>query len=201
MDTMEEGFNRRDVLLSFQKFRDYASDVLSSDRVTFPTRFDIFLDHCETDRVMKVIRNQLMAIDVDAIKWWYDAYQTKGSYVGSMTFSLPTNEDERDALLFRICLLIHDDKIDLVTFSNGFFRVESYNEMVSRFNEVIFKPMVRSLGYKIGGIIESLETMDKDSLVPVKSLIIFQSITNVNGDIKAKGDVVIGEGGVIDKRP
>ena len=198
---MEEGFNRRDVLLSFQKFRDYASDVLSSDRVTFPTRFDIFLDHCETDRVMKVIRNQLMAIDVDAIKWWYDAYQTKGSYVGSMTFSLPTNEDERDALLFRICLLIHDDKIDLVTFSNGFFRVESYNEMVSRFNEVIFKPMVRSLGYKIGGIIESLETMDKDSLVPVKSLIIFQSITNVNGDIKAKGDVVIGEGGVIDKRP
>jgi len=187
---MEPIFKPKDIRLSFQKFTDYANDILKSDRVTFGTRLEIFIDHCKNDPVMKVIWSQIMSIDADALKWWDETSQTGGSMNGSTPFLLPVDEDKRDALLFRICIAINDNKIDFVKFCMAFFGETNYNAMVARYNEAVFRPMLRSLGYKIDELIKSIIILDKDSTVPVEQLNIFQSITYVNGIFMAKGDVV-----------
>ena len=187
---MEVIFKPKDIRLSFQKFSDYANDILRSDRVTFGTRLEIFIDHCKNDPVMKVIWSQIMSIDADAIKWWDETSQKGGSMNGSTPFLLPVDEEKRDALLFRICIAINDNKIDFEKFCMAFFDETNYNAMVARFNEAVFRPMFRSLGYKIDELIKSILTLDKDSTVPVEQLNIFQSITYINGNFKAKGDVV-----------
>lgn len=196
---MEEGFKRKDVQLSIQKFQDYADDVLRSDRVTFGNRLSIFLNHCENDRVMNVIKAQLMAINIDAMKWWTETGQFMGVHMGGKDFSLPIDEEKRDSLLFKICIAIYNNEIDFITFCSTLFAERYVDALVMRFNEAIFRPMIRSLNYKLNDIRDSIVAVERDSIIPTQNLIVYQSITYVGGDIKAKGDVLVGRGGTIDK--
>ena len=140
---MQDKFDQKKVEISFRKFSDYASDLLSSDMNTFDTRFKIFLHHCETDEILKIITNQLKDIDVHIDEWWEKGNQTAGSMVGSARFDLPMGETERDALLYQFSLKVLGKEMGFKHFCMMFLGETNYNQMVYAFNEAIMNPLIR----------------------------------------------------------
>jgi hypothetical protein len=200
---MEEKFDRKQVEISFRKFNDYAVYLLSSSYNLFNTRFNIFLNHCETDEVMSVICNQLKNTDVNVDEWYEKGRSTGGSFVGSCQFDLPVDETERDALLYKLCIKVNKREIDLFGFCIEFFGDGNFDAMVEEFKEAIVRPMVDSIGYKLEEITyeAEIELEKDDRYIPVNIFYVYQNYsTNVNGDINTKGDAAIGEGASIEKK-
>lgn len=198
---MQDNFNQKKIEISFRKFSDYASDLLSSDINTFDTRFKIFLHHCETDEILKIITNQLKDIDVNIDEWWEKGNQTAGGMVGNARFDLPLDETKRDALLYQFSLKILNKEMDLNHFCMMFLGKTNYSQMVYAFNEAIINPLIRSIGYKIDEIsYEVNSTYDEYQDIPLKVFYVYQdNSTNISGDVKIRGDGVIGDGSKIEK--
>lgn len=195
-------FDKKRVELSFRKFSDYASDVLSSNYHTFDTRFNILLNHCENDVIMSIISNQLKSIDAHFDEWWEKGMSTGGSFVGSKQFDLPVDETERDSLLYQFCLKINDRSLNFSRFCLDFFGATNFDEMVWAFNDAIVKPMVRSINYKLEEIMYDIkQNSESDQDIPIKFLYVYQDFsTLINGDVEISGDGAIGEGSKIEKK-
>ncbi len=198
---MSDGFNKKIIELSFRKFKDYSSDVIGSDHNTFDNRLNIFIYFCENDSVMKVITNQLKAIDTGFDEWWESINSSGGgSMIGTKNFNLPVDEEVRNALLYEFTIEINKEEIDLKRFAIDFFGKTNFNDMIGSFNDAVFYPMVRSIGYKIEEIMDSIEKEYKNmESIPEKVMFVYQNITHIEGSVKAKGDIVIGEEGRIEK--
>ncbi len=199
---MPEKFDRKQVEISFRKFKDYSDDVVSANNILFHTKFNIFIDHCENDPVMSFICKQLKNIDINSDEWLRKGQSTGGSMVGSCQFDLPVDEKTRDALLYQLCLKVNKHEIDLFKFCLVLFRSNSLNKAVYDFNEAIIKPMVRSIGYKLEEIMYDIETdLRNERYIPITVFNVYQDFsTTVNGDINTKGDAAIGEGASIEKK-
>lgn len=199
---MPENFDRKQVEISFRKFSDYASDVVSSNSNIFYTRLNIFIHHCESDPVMSFICNQLKNIDTNFEEWLRKGESTGGSMVGSCQFNLPVDEKARDALLYQLCLKINKNEIDLFGFCLDFFGSHGLDGMIYDFNEAIIKPMVRSIGYKLEEIEYDIETdLQGERYIPITVLNVYQDFsTTVNGNVNTEGDAAIGKGASIETK-
>jgi hypothetical protein len=197
-----EAFKQKSVEISFRKFNDYASDVIHSDYNTFDTRFNIFIHHCETDPIMKIITSQLKQMDVNFQQWWSEGHQTMGSMIGSAQFSLPLDETLRDALLYQLLLKIQSGEIKFVTFCMDFFGETNYNLLINSFNRAVFKPLVRSIGYKLEEISDSIATeLQIKQEVPINMFYVYNDYTVTMGsDNEFGGDAVIGGGAAFVKK-
>lgn len=195
---MPEGFDRKQIELSFKKFNGFANDVLSSNYHIFNSRFNIFIYHCENDPVMSVICNQLKSVDIGFDEWWIKCKRTGGSSV----FDLPLDETKRDALLYQLCIKVSKVEIDYFDFSRSFFGASTKSLSISAFNEAIVKPMVRSIGYKLEEIEYDIETdLIDERYIPVTVFHVYQDhSTNIVGDVNIKGDAAIGKGVKIEKK-
>lgn len=199
---MEVSFTQKQVESSFRRFNDFASDVFHSDFHIFNTRFEIFIHHCENDEVIKVITYQLKEIDVHFKDWWERGQATGGSFVGSKEFHLPVEEIERDALLYQLILKIHNGEIEFSSFCMDYFGDTKYDLMIQNFNSAILVLLVRSIGYRLEEILETIKTELGDrQVVPITMLFVYQNhpIHIGNGNLFS-GDSAIGGGAKIEKK-
>ncbi len=176
---MEKLFERKEILLSFRKFRDFSRDLFNSDFATFNTRLAIFIDFCESDKVMGFITSQLKRYDSDG---WMDEFKKSGGKEG---LKFPLNEDDRISLLYQILLKINTKEFDFVTFGVMAFGSRTVNELIKRFNEAITQPLVRDLNYKLDEIKEEIDASD-DTQIPQERLVIITA-----GDI-SNSQIAIG---------
>src|SRR5688572_19743793 len=100
---MAEGkFTRREVHRSFRKFRDIASDLIRARYQTWSANLRRLIDHCETDRVMRVVTDPLRNNpNVDVDRWYQDFLESSGGMVGSEKFRLPADDDEQTSLFYQ----------------------------------------------------------------------------------------------------
>lgn len=191
---MKNSFKQKEVEISFRKFKDYASDVLNSNFHTFDTRFDIFLNHCEVDPIIKIITSPLKEMDVGFQQWFDEGQKTGGSFVGSKKFQLPVDEKMRDALLYQFLLKVKSGEISFRSYCSDFFGDSKFDTMIQSFNTAIFYPLVRSVGYKLEEISDSIETdLVARQEVPITMLNVFNDNKVIIGsDNKFGGDAVIG---------
>ncbi|MFA5125383.1 MAG: hypothetical protein WC462_00065 [archaeon] len=193
-------FDKRAIALSFRKFKDYSTDVLGSNSATFDTRLKIFIDHCENDPIMAVISSQLKKIESGFDTWWEKALQSRGSFIGSATFDLPTDENLRDSLLYDICSRLNSRQIRLDSFSLAFFTSTRFDDMVSDFNDSIFRPLTRSLEYKFDTIDFKIEDeYSQTNKIPETVLIVYTDNRVLIKDSTFEGDAVVGKSATLDK--
>lgn len=140
---MERLFERKEILLSFRKFKDFSSDLFKSDYATFNTRLAIFIDFCERDKVMGFITSQLKRYDFAG---WMEEFKKSG---GKKGLEYPLNEDDRISLFYQILLKINAKEVNFLAFSVMAFGSKTVNELIQKFNEAITKPLVRDLDYKL----------------------------------------------------
>jgi acetyltransferase-like isoleucine patch superfamily enzyme len=197
-EVMETGFKKRQIQNSFQKFRDYFSYVFTSDILTFPTFFDTLINFCEDDDVMKVITSQLKQIDISYDDWFKQlpSYQN-----GMVEFHLPTDETKRTALLYKICLKIHNKEIEVFHFSHSFDYSLNTGGSVRFFNTNILRPLIDSIGYKIDDISNTIkEDYRETAIIPFTVFNVYYDNKVTFGDkTEFKAEAAIGPKATIKK--
>jgi len=198
---MINSFKQREIKTSFQKFQDYSSDVLSSNFHDFNARFKIFIHHCESDEIMKIITSQLKEMNVHFQEWWEKGQKTGGSMVGSKRFDLPLDEGERDALMYQLILKFSTGEINLVQFCLDYFGEDHFDQMIHQFNRAILIPLIRSISHKLREILEAIEEeLPEKEDVPIAMLLVYQDHrVTVGSENIFSGDSIIGRGSRIEK--
>lgn len=198
---MVNSFKQREVKKSFQKFQDYGSDVLNSDFHDFTARFKIFIHHCESDGIMKIITSQLKEMDVNFQEWWEKGQKTGGSMVGSKRFDLPLDEGERDALMYQLILKFSTGEINLMQFCVDYFGENQFVQMIRQFNRAILIPLIRSISYKLREILDAIEEeLPEKEDVPIAMLLVYQDHRlTIGSENIFLGDSIIGGGSRIEK--
>jgi len=194
---MENGFKKREVERSFQKFRDNVTYVFNSDIYTFTTFFNNLIFFCETDEVMRVITSQLKQIDISYDDWFNQLPQP----YGRPELDLPTNETERTALIYKICIKIQKKEIDRFNFCLTLNNSLSPNGTISFFNLNLLTPFIDSVGYKIDDITCMInEDYQGTAIIPfaVFNVFVDNSVTLGNNN-KFKSETAIGRGANIEK--
>ena len=193
---METGFKKRQVEGSFQRFRDHISYVFRSDFVTFPTFFNNLINFCETDEVMKVITSQLKQIDISYDDW----LKQLPSYASGMReFHLPPDEIKRTALLYKICLKIHNKEIEVFNFSHTFDYSLNPDATVRFFNTNILTPLIDSIGYKIDDISHTInEEYRETAIIPFTVFnVYYDNKVTIGDNTEFKAEAAIGPGATI----
>lgn len=192
---MGEEFTKRQVDRSFQRFVDYADDVLVSDYNTFETRLEIFLHHAETDPVMMQITNQLKSINVNLENWYNNTIYSGGSMVGSARFSLPVDETERDALLYQLCVGFNQDRDwNILNFTSRVFGGKDLNSQIRSFVEAVCRVLFRSIRYKLQEIEDEMEGFDPQQEVPMKIFHVYiDNSVEIGDDVTVEGNLVAGK--------
>ncbi|MBN2880646.1 hypothetical protein JXM83_01215 [Candidatus Woesearchaeota archaeon] len=196
--------NKKSIEISLRKFNDFASDVLNSDYDNFSNAFTILMNFFETDFVFSRLHKELSLIDVNFDKWWSERQATGGSFIGSKQWILPINEDERIAILFRICLKVQSGDIDPAqNIGRDFFakRYDNLHDYIQHFTENVVSPLLRSIGYKVEEIAEKIEyDYPDDRLIPSNIIVFYQDNSVTVKDTEFNADSIIGEGNKIDKK-
>lgn len=132
-----------------QRFYDVQHDLLNSKFHNFANHFDVFIDFCEKDGIMKVVTTPLKNDDsVDIQKWWDDIFKT-GS---SRKFELPSDPNKQASIFYQFFLGIKEGKYDLLNFCLQVYGETKYDNMIYDFNDDITNKLVRFLNRKINEI-------------------------------------------------
>lgn len=178
-------FKKRDVERSFRKFRDIVDDLFSAKFQQWGDMFTHMIVHCENDPVMKVITGPLKSDPrVNAKQWWDDAVASVRGMVGSGHYTLPTDDDERTALLYQVFLGVENDNWDLQRFNLSVYGHSNYQDMVDTFNRDLILKFTREMSYRISAIVEDNEGADE---IPREAMIVFQhhdQSTTVHGNFQ-----------------
>lgn len=184
MANQRDTFTRRQVERSFRKFQDIVDDILSASFQTWSDTFSHLITHCETDPVMQIITGPLKSDPrIDAGKWWDDAVSSPTGMVGSGHYTLPTDDDERTALLYQVFLKIEFDDLDIKKFCVAGYGHTHYQEMVSSFNQELVTKFTREVSYRLDEIAE--DTADQPE-ISREAMIVFHHhdySTNISGSI------------------
>ena len=153
MPKAPDKFTRREVERAFRKFRDLIDDLDSTPHQTWGEAFGRLIAHCETDAVMQVITGPL-ATDprVDANKWWADALTSTRGMAGTGHFALPTDDDERTALLYQVLLKIEHEDVEISRFCDVVYGLTRYQDMADTFNREIVSKFTREVAYRLDEI-------------------------------------------------
>src|SRR5208282_4698692 len=131
-------------------FNEKAMDLLDSNGHTIENAINIFVDFCESDKIMATITLSLKDnANVNISKWYDDFSRSVGSMIGSGKFILPTNDDDRLALLYQLLLKIKSKEIDLRGFCLDAFGARGTTQMAYQFNQAVSRPLTRGLLHKI----------------------------------------------------
>ena len=145
-------FARPQVQRSFQKFRDQSSDLQGAVFQTWEESLRHFIDHCQNDPVMKVVMEPLRSHrNVDLSKWYEKFEENNRGMVGTnrYPYSLPTNDDERTALLYQFLVAISEGHLNAFQFSRDAYGSRSKDEGVLSVNTQIVEKFVREVSYRI----------------------------------------------------
>lgn len=127
-----------------------AEDLESSDGHTIENAVNSFLAFCESDVIMRSITQALTQnTNVNVTKWHDD-------FSKSRSFILPTNDDDKAALLYQLLLKLRSNEIKYYNLELG---GSDINETAFRFSDSISRPLVRYLRHRI----EKEETVPETS--------------------------------------
>jgi hypothetical protein len=178
-------FSRREVERSFRKFRDIVNDLFSAKFQQWDDMFTHLIAHCENDPVMTVITEPLKNDPrVNATKWWDDAIASVRGMVGSGHYALPTDDDERTALLYQVFLGIENNDWDLSRFNMSVFGHTHYQDMVDTFNQELVLKFTREMSYRLDEVVADNEDADE---IPREAMIVFHhhdQSTTVHGNFQ-----------------
>jgi predicted nucleotide-binding protein len=133
-----------------RKFNEKATDLLRSNGHTIENAINIFLDFCESDQIMANVASSLkLSPNMNLARWYEDFSKSGGSMIGSGKFLLPTNDDDRLALLYQLLLGVRRNEISYPGLCLHAFGATNTNQMAFRFNDAISRPLVRGLLQKI----------------------------------------------------
>lgn len=187
---MAESITYEDFEKSYKRFRDYSQTVSASSHVDFLTNLKIFINFVKKDEVLRPIietiqKNTKIKGDI----WYEKQSKTGGSFIGSARFELPSDEEERLSLLYQICELISEEKIQLNSFCMKFFTSNRLDDMVTDFNNTVFDKLFRLLKYKIEAVEEELRKLKRTEQVDERKFIkIIDKSTHIHGNVG--GDVL-----------
>jgi hypothetical protein len=196
---METSFKKKQIERSFSKFQDSVSYVFRANSQTFPTFFDNLINFCETDEVMRVISSQLKQIDISYDKWYY---QLKTYPNQKKEFHLPLDETKRAALIYKICIKIYTNEINVSDFCFKFFSTGTIlDAALNIFNITILTPLVDSIGYKIQDISDTINEDYAGMInIPIAVLNVYHDNKVIIGsNNEFGGDTVIGRGLKLEK--
>lgn len=167
----QEKFTRREVDRAFRKFKDLSNDLFNAKFQTWGDSFTHLITHCEQNPVMQVVTAALQENkNVDARKWYQDALDSVRGMVGSGQYKLPTDDEDRTALLYQFFLLIETENIDITEFCVAVYGVSEYQEMVAHFNRELVTKFTREVSYRLDEIIEDI---GGDAEVAREAMIVF----------------------------
>ncbi len=158
-------FPRKQIERSFRTFSDRTDDLNSADHASWIQRLKLLIHHCRSDAVMQVVLAPLTANEkIDIAVWVASALATR-------RYTLPTDDDERLALIYQFLLGIHDGNVDVFNF--GMFALGAgtqLDETFDKLNEHFVAPFERDIGYRLE---EALERIEDQESVPMESIAIF----------------------------
>ncbi len=95
---------------------------------------------------------------VNAGDWYEKTLESQYSGVGSGSYSLPYEDDDRVALIYQLFLFMSDEEknFSLPTFSMAVFGRSRYQEMTDIFNQEIVLKFTREVSYRLEEILEDL---------------------------------------------
>ena len=121
-------------------FDEKAQDLLRSDGHTIKNAINSFLAFCESDAIMRSVTQPLTRNTNVNITKWHDNFSRSRSFI------LPTNDDDKLALLYQLLLRIRSSEIKYYDLELG---GRDINQAAFRFNDSISRPVVRYLRHKI----------------------------------------------------
>ena len=183
--TQQTTFSRREVERSFRKFRDIVNDLFSAKFQQWGDMFTHLMSHCETDPVMMVVTEPLKSDPrVDAKKWWDDAVASVSGMVGSGGYSLPTDDQERTALLYQVFLGVEHENFSIQRFNQSVYGHSKYQDMVNTFNHELVLKFTREVSYRLDEIATDNDGADT---IPREAMIVFHhhdNSTNISGTVQ-----------------
>lgn len=183
-DTQEGGtvgmsrdtFSRREVTRSFRKFNDCVTDLFAAVFQTWGDAFTHLIHHCENDPVMRVVTEPLRAnTAVNAKEWYQKAVASRGSMVGSGRYTLPTDDDERTALLYHFLLLVETGEVDYFQFCITFYGTSKGQDAVATFNREIVQKFTREVSYRLAEVTSDIGDVAE---VPREAMLVFHYHAN-----------------------
>jgi hypothetical protein len=153
----QETFSRREVERAFRKFNDLVTDVMGAVFQTWEDCFTHLITHCEQNPVMRVITEPLRENkNVDASKWYAECMGSVQGMVGSARYTLPTDDDDRTALLYQFFLKVEHDPIDITNFCLLVYGTSKFQEMVRVFNAELVQKFAREVSYRLNEIMQDI---------------------------------------------
>lgn len=181
----EDRFPRRVVERSFRKFNDIVNDLTYAQFQTWGDTFSHLITHCRTDPVMQIVTAPLAANKrVNAEKWYNEARESVGGMVGSGSYSLPYDDEDRTALLYQFFLMLENGKVDLISFCVDMYGTTRFQDAVQTFNAELVQKFTREVSYRLNEIIADI---GEEQSVPREAMVVFHHhdySTNVHGNIQ-----------------
>jgi len=146
-------FTGQQVKLAFQKFRDISIDLQGSRYQTWNDNLRHLIAHCENDQVMKAVTTSLSVHpDVNFALWYQTFLASCRSMMGTNRYYLPTNDDQKTALLYQFLVEIASGNINVFTFCLQAYAKKNGQEAIDAFNAEIVTKFVRSVSYRINAL-------------------------------------------------
>ncbi len=153
----QETFSRREVERAFRKFNDLVSDLMQAVFQTWGDCFTHLIAHCEQNPVMRAITEPLRQnTNVDASKWYGECLGSVRGMVGSGRYALPTDDDDRTALLYQFFLKIEHESLDITKFCMAVYGATKFQEMVRIFNAELVQKFAREVSYRLDEITQDI---------------------------------------------
>lgn len=185
MTQQPDTFTRRNVERSFRKFHDIVDDLMAATSQTWGDTFRRLVVHCETDTVMQVITEPLRTDPrVDADKWWNDAINSVRGTAGSGQYTLPTDDDERTALLYQVFLKLEHEDINIHTFCLPVYGVRKRQDVADFFNRDLVSKFTREVSYRLDEI--TADTADQQEIAR-EAMVVFHHYdysTHITGNVR-----------------
>jgi hypothetical protein len=167
----QDKFTRREVERSFRKFNDIVTDMMRADFRTWDDCFTHLITHCEQDPAMHLVTAPLRANrNVDPDKWYTDCMESLAGMVGTARYKLPTDDDDRTALLYQFFLKIEKERLDITDFCLAAYGRSDYQEMVDLFNQELVEKFTREVSYRLD---EIMEDIGNDREVSANAMMVF----------------------------
>lgn len=184
-------FKRHDVERSFRKYRDIVNDLFSAKFQQWGDMFTHLIAHCETDPVMRFVTEPLKHDPrVNAKEWWDQAVASASGMVGSGKYTLPTDDDERTALLYQVFLGVENDNWDIKCFNMSVYGHTKHQDIVDTFNQELVLKFTREMSYRLDDIVADNEGTEE---ISQEAMIVFHhhdQSTTVHGNFQGiAGDV------------
>jgi len=194
----EQTFSRRQVERSFRKFNDLVNDLFNAQFQTWSGVFSNLIKHCEEDEVMMVVTAPLKSNqNVDAKEWLEEAMGSVTGMLGSGSFSLPYDDDDRTALLYQFFLIAEKDDFDLSKFCVVIYGTRKYQDMARVFNQELVSKFTREVSYRLE---EITQDFGNEQEIPKEAMLVFHHhdhSMNIHGNIEGS-NIASGQSSVSD---